>query len=344
MYKSFTKFLPVSLIFMFIHARFRKFAVCILVLLISAVVVYAQNTLTNPTGSNRNFFRPADSLSKPRIWAVSGGQAAIWVSSMVALNKAWYSNYPRSSFQFFDDSGEWQQIDKVGHAWSAYWGAQFSSSLFRWSGVPRKKAALYGAGMGIAYLSVIEILDGYSAQWGFSVGDMLANTSGSLLYAAQEWAWLEQRIQFKFSSHINRYDDPVLLRKVNQLYGASYPERILKDYNGQTYWLSLNLKSFARNSKLPAWLNIAVGYGGTGMFGGYHNFWTDKETGIFYDRRDIERVRQFYVSPDIDLSKIKIKGKTPALFRALNGLKLKFPLPALEWNTSGQWRFHPIFF
>jgi hypothetical protein len=129
-------------------------------LLISHLAGYTQNISADGANSNRSFFRPADSLSKPRLLAVSGGQAAIWVSSMIALNKAWYANYPRSSFQFFDDSGEWQQIDKVGHAWSAYWGAQFSSSLFRWSGVPRKKAALYGAGMGIAYLSVIEILDG----------------------------------------------------------------------------------------------------------------------------------------------------------------------------------------
>jgi hypothetical protein len=32
-----------------------------------------------------------------------------------------------------------------------------------------------------------------------------------------------------------------------------------KDYNGQTYWLSVNLHSFI---KAPKWLNLAIGYGG----------------------------------------------------------------------------------
>ncbi|MBL7766419.1 MAG: DUF2279 domain-containing protein [Chitinophagaceae bacterium] len=293
--------------------------------------------------AQNHVFMPADSIHRPRLIGVCAGQAGIWVGSMIALNQAWYANYPRSKFHLFNDTGEWNQVDKVGHAWSAYWGAQFSSGLFRWAGVPRKRAALYGAGMGIAYESVIEILDGFSAEWGFSLADMAANTGGSLLYAGQEYAWGEQRIQFKFSSHRINYQDAELRQKANQLYGASLPERILKDYNGQTYWLSVNMASFAKTSRIPKWLNIAVGYGSTGLFGGYTNDWTDAN-GVYHDRRDIARIRQFYLSPDIDLSKITIKGRKPKIFQLLNGIKLKFPMPALEWNTGGQWRMHGIYF
>src|SRR3712207_8632374 len=32
--------------------------------------------------------------------------------------------------------------------------------------------------------------------------------------------------------------------RANDLYGSSFAERMIKDYNGQTYWLSANLKSF----------------------------------------------------------------------------------------------------
>ena len=148
-----------------------------------------------------SFLLASDTLNTQRLKSVCIGQGALWVGSMVALNQAWYAHYPRSSFHFFNDNHEWNQIDKVGHSWSAYWGTQFSSSLFRWSGMPRRKAAIYGAGMGIAYEGVIEILDGFSTKWGFSLGDMAANTSGSLLYATQEYAWGEQRIEFKFSTH-----------------------------------------------------------------------------------------------------------------------------------------------
>lgn len=294
--------------------------------------------------NSSNFFRLSDTIQPQRLRTVCAGQGIIWAGSLLALNQAWYAGYDRSSFHLFNDLGEWQQVDKAGHAYSAYWGAQLSSGLFRWAGVPRKKAALYGAGMGVAYESVIEILDGFSSEWGFSLGDMGANISGSALFAAQEYAWEEQRIQFKFSAHRVDYHTVELLKRANQKYGASNPERWLKDYNGQTYWLSLNLWSFAKKSKLPRWLNLAVGYGADGMLGGYSNQWTDAETGIVHDRNDIPRIRQFYLSPDIDLSKIRIRGKTPAIFSLLNSVKLKFPLPTLEFNTAGRVTLHAFYF
>lgn len=290
------------------------------------------------------FHRIADSVQANRLRAVCAFQGVVWTGSLLALNKAWYSDYDRGPFHLFNDIGEWQQMDKVGHSFSAYWAAQLSSGMFRWSGVPRKKAALYGAGMGVAYESVIEILDGYSSDWGFSLGDMAANIGGSTLFAVQEYTWEEERIQFKFSSHRVSYLEPQLIKRANAKFGISNAERVLKDYNGQTYWLSVNLWSFAKNSKLPRWLNLALGYGADGMLGGYRNEWTDAESGKKYIRNDIPRVRQFYLSPDIDLSKIRIHGKTPAIFQVLNSVKLKFPLPTLEWNTGGQFRVHTIYF
>ncbi len=290
------------------------------------------------------FLKNADTLDKKRFKLVCIGQGTVWVGSLLALDQAWYSGYPRSSFHLFNDSGEWQQIDKVGHSFSAYWLAQSSTSLFRWSGVNRKRATIYGAGMGIAYESVIEILDGFSSEWGFSLADMGANLSGSLLFASQDLAWQEQRIQFKFSAHRVDYNNVEMLRRANNLYGTSFLERTLKDYNGQTYWLSLNPWSFAKKSNFPKWLNIAVGYGTDGMLGGYTNTWKDKETGIQHSRTDVKRIRQFYLSPDIDLSKITIRGKHPKVLRLLNGLKIKFPLPTLEYNTKGEFKMHSFYF
>lgn len=317
---------------------------CIVFLALQCQGVHAQN----PGG----FFTYPDSLDKKRLSLVCAGEGTLWLGSMIALNKAWYANYPRSGFHLFNDIEEWNQVDKVGHAWSAYWGTQLSSSLYRWSGIPQQKAALYGAATGIAYMSVIEILDGFSKKWGFSLGDMAANAGGSLLYAGQTYAWGEQRIEFKFSTHFNRYASGDLAWRANNLFGASRIERFLKDYNAQTYWLSANLWSFAKASKLPRWLNIAVGYGADGLYGGFDNVQRDDDHNIVlntngqpaFDRRDIPRSRQFYLAPDIDLSKIRIHGKTPRMFRVLNGLKLKFPLPALEWHTQRGLIFHPLYF
>jgi hypothetical protein len=59
----------------------------------------------------------------------------------------------------------------------------------------------------------------------------------------------------KFSFHTTQYQ-----YRPNVL-GSSLAEQMLKDYNGQTYWLSVNLHSFYKGSKIPKWLNLAIGYG-----------------------------------------------------------------------------------
>lgn len=289
-------------------------------------------------------FEIPDSLHKPRFMGVTGGQAAVWIGSMYGLNKAWYANYPKAPFHFYDDHKEWLQVDKVGHAWSAYFGAQLSTELFRWTGVKPKRAALYGAGVGIAFVTVIELLDAYSAEWGFSVTDISANTAGALLFSSQQIAWGEQRLQFKFSSHIKKYPDDATQTRANNLFGSTTAEKVLKDYNHQTYWLSVNVHSFAKSSKWPSWLNVALGYGADGMYGGYTNLGIDKVSQIPFDFTSTPRIRQLYLSPDIDLSKIKWKGKSIGFLRALNSLKLKFPMPTIEFNTDGKVRFHPLYF
>ncbi len=130
--------------------------------------------------------------------------------------------------------------------------------------------------------------------------------------------------------------------RADELYGKSIQERILKDYNGQTYWLSMNLKSFAHNINIPAWLNVAVGYGAKGVFGGFENTGFDKRGNIIFNRPDIERQRQWYFSPDVDFTKIKTgKRLVKTLFSLMNMIKM--PAPALELS-GGKLKGHLLFF
>jgi len=157
--------------------------------------------------------------------------------------------------------------------------------------------------------------------------------------------WQEQRIQFKFSSSFwKKYATAAAQQRAHNLYGKSPFEKILKDYNHQTYWLSVNPWSFKKEGNFPKWLNIAVGYGANGMLGGYENYGTDKITNQPYNFSELKRVRQFYISPDIDLSKIEFRGHKLKVLKALNVLKIKFQMPALEYNNQGKLRFHPLFF
>jgi hypothetical protein len=147
----------------------------------------------------------------------------------------------------------------------------------------------------------------------------------------------------KFSTAPVSYPTSVQQR-ADDLYGTSFAERMLKDYNGQVYWLSVNPRSFMNDqSSFPGWLNIAAGYGAGGMLGGFENAWTDEATGKLLTRHDIARYRKFYFAPDLDLTRIKTESRALQLAFVLLNI-VKFPAPAIEINTLGEIRFHPMLY
>jgi uncharacterized protein YfiM (DUF2279 family) len=277
---------------------------------------------------------------KSRKLAIAGIHAGAYAGTLLILSQAWYKDEPKTSFQVFDDSKEWLQVDKVGHVWTAYNIANYSTQMWEWSGFAPKKAAILGGISSIGYQTILEVLDAHSAKWGWSWADVAANITGAGMFTFQELAWGEQRIRFKFSSHPVKYAADLKTR-ADELYGKTFPERLLKDYNGQTYWLSMNLKSMWQSDKVPSWLNLAVGYGAKGLFGGFENRVIKNGFPVF-DRSDIPRLRQWYLSPDIDFSKIKTNKKgVRTLFTLLNMIKM--PAPALEL-TNGKLKGRLLYF
>ena len=266
-------------------------------------------------------------FNKKRLAVVLSSEAALYAGSLVGLNELWYKDYPRSSFHFFDDNDEWMQMDKVGHMTTSYYVGRVGIGLLGWTGVARKKAIWYGGMLGSLYQTTIEVLDGYSAGWGFSVGDFAANTAGSLLCVGQQLGWNEQRIVLKYSFRQSAY-----AKYRPNLLGSTLQENLLKDYNGQTYWLSVNPAAFmAEDTRFPKWLNIAVGYGADGMTGGSSNPTYIDESG---NQVTFERYRQFYLSLDVDLTRIKTRSKfLKTVFYAVGYLKI--PAPALEFSRFG---------
>lgn len=270
---------------------------------------------------------PSTTFNKKRLALVVGTETALYASSLYGLNELWYKDYPRSSFHLFDDSKEWLQVDKVGHTVTSYYIGRVGIGLMKWSGVERKKAIWYGGMLGSLYQSTIEVLDGYSTEWGFSVTDLAANTVGSLMVVGQELAWDEQRIVLKYS-----FQQSVFSKYRPTILGSNFQENLLKDYNGQTYWLSANPSSFmGKESKFPKWLNIAIGYGAEGMTGGENNPLIFDANGnqLYFDR-----YRQFYLSLDVDLTRIKTRSRfLRTIFYSVGFIKI--PAPALEFTKRG---------
>ena len=143
---------------------------------------------------------------------------------------------------------------------------------------------------------------------------------------------------FSKSNKISFHGSPYAQYNPDKL-GSTLPQRLLKDYNGQTYWVSANISSLGlQHTRFPKWLNIATGYGAEGMTGAKSN--PSEINGVLAPYS--ERYRQFYIAPDIDLSRIPVKSKTLKLILNTIGF-IKIPLPTLEFNKNGV-KFHPLYF
>ncbi|MBF8151400.1 DUF2279 domain-containing protein [Winogradskyella sp. F6397] len=275
------------------------------------------------------FLKPSDTLNTSRRNTVVISEASLATATLLGLNQLWYADYPRSNFKTLNDSGEWLQMDKMGHVFSSYQLGRLGANTLNWAGVSKKDQLLYGSTLGLGFLTAVEIMDGFSEEWGFSWSDMAANAAGTALHVGQELLWQEQRIVLKYSFHRTQFAK----QRPNKL-GNGLAEEFLKDYNGQTYWLSANINSFLKTESIPNWLNLAFGYGADGMLTG------DDYDPLFLNQN---RTRQYYLSLDIDLTRIKTNSHLlKTLFDVFNVIKL--PFPTLELNGDGRIKWHHIYF
>lgn len=243
---------------------------------------------------------------------------------MVGLNSIWYSQYDRQSFRFFNDAGEWKQMDKVGHFYSAFQMSSAGSRLFQWSGVSKKKSDRIGAITSFAIMSSIEVLDGFSAGYGASATDWIANAAGSGFYLGQSLLWNEVRLYPKYSFHRTS----IAPERPGTL-GAGLIEEMIKDYNGQTQWISVDMDKFM---KFPKWLNLSLGYGAHDM-----RYARDSEN----ESMGFAPYRQVYLGLDFDLTAIKSRSRVVnSLIYFANMVRL--PAPALEFSQKklkGHWLY-----
>lgn len=283
----------------------------------------------------QDFFYQSDSLHKARFIGVSSTGLGLGVGSILALNYVWYDDFDKSPFHFFDDSHEWGQMDKMGHLYTSFHFSTLISDLYQWAGVKSKKAALIGGAYSFVYMASFEVLDAYNTKWGFSWSDIGFNALGAASSTFQTYYWNERKINLKFSVHksgLAGYRPNVL--------GSDFASRTLKDYNGQTYWLSTNpLTWFKKESVIPAWLNLSLGYSINNQLigdGGTYVLLNGSTQQVFTS------YRQFFLSLDIDFEKIQTDSRAlQLLFRGLNCIKI--PFPSIEYS-QGKIAFHPLYF
>ncbi|MFN8438768.1 MAG: DUF2279 domain-containing protein [Cytophagales bacterium] len=278
------------------------------------------------------FLKPANEFNQKRFYILLSLLVLGYGIISIVLFKIWYSYQLNVQFTWFDDSLEWNFIDKLGHAFSSFTVCRIVYQVFRWTGVPSDKNLISSVILSWVLVSSYEIFDGISAQYGASVFDMIANALGVSLFAAQMYFLKQIAVSFKFFTGFTTYAE---MRP--QLLGDSLLARIIKDYNGQVYWF--NFPIFSSKYSYLNFLKISIGVGAEGLLGGHDNSWVSAD-GLMQNYEHITRAQRFFLSFDIEFNKIRILKNTPLFLKEINSV-IKLPLPGIEFHTEKgiQWRW-----
>ena len=288
------------------------------------ICFFLQNLSLHPNSSN-SFSNYKINESKKRNLIII--ESSLYTGALISLNQLWYKNYPKSSFHFINDNKSWLQMDKLGHFTTSYYIGVLGIKSYKWAGFSERQSIWLGGMTGTFFQSAIEILDGFSNEWGASSGDLLANSLGSFLAISQALHWSEQKFMIKYS-----FKPSDISNSNTDLFGDSFIQKTLKDYNGQNYWLTFNINNvFKTDFKLfPSWLNLALGHGANNMYSENNSINNQK------------KYRQFLISLDINTNKLNISNKYLRSFLDLFGF-IKIPMPTLE-ISNGNLKFHNFYF
>ncbi len=252
------------------------------------------------------------------------------IGLMVATNAIAYS-YQRNvwyteettvfhSLDFADDWQKYQQMDKLGHFSDAYFTSDLAGKIYRWSGFSGETSVWLGALSGWIWMLEIEVSDAFMAEWGFSWGDMLANTLGSAFYVLQQFNYdALGGIHPKFSWFKSE-------AWKNNWYTKD-PGAFFEDYEGMTFWLTVNPHHYFPESwkkSYPEWLaplGLAFGMSAKDIswnpYGGY---------------------KEYFVGLDVDLRKLPILEDTNFLKFLKSELNfIRLPLPTIRFSKTGTW-------
>ncbi|HTF80309.1 MAG TPA: DUF2279 domain-containing protein, partial [Cytophagales bacterium] len=214
------------------------------------------------------FLRPSEKPDTLKLTLFVGAALLSYISMLYTLALVWYAQEESAAFHWFDDSMEWRLCDKLGHAYIAFIECRIANNLFRWCGLRHQRSLLYSFILAFTFQSGYEVLDGFAAAYGASIYDIIANALGALLVVIQFYLFKKIIASFKFNFFLSEY---AVLRP--GLLGDNLLTRCIKDYNGQTYWISINVQDLLRSTLLPKWLMLSIGYGGDGLVGGHDNIW-----------------------------------------------------------------------
>ena len=189
--------------------------------------------------------------------AVIGGIAAT-VGIYGATN--WWEDGFTGSFHTVDEGWFGQDTyeggaDKAGHAYGTYVMTRLLTRTFEAVGNDPGRALRLGAWTSLGVMTGVEVIDGFSKKFSFSMEDVVMNTAGAAFAVlAEVFPSVDALLDFRL---LYQQDDYV------QQTGAANPT---SDYSGQTFLLVLKADGIPRIREVPIvrYLEFEVGYNARG--------------------------------------------------------------------------------
>ena len=168
---------------------------------------------------------------------------------------AWYKNRATVDDIVFENEGFFGPdtyaggSDKLGHAWGNYILNRWTANVLATGGWAPLERSLIATGTTMAFFTMIELKDGYHQGFGFSWGDMAANTLGNGLGMLMT---LVPRVDEMFDFKVYYVPTRAYLRSLTRHGVVDAGE----DYSGQTFTLAYHLTSIDTVKREPSlgWL------------------------------------------------------------------------------------------
>jgi hypothetical protein len=258
----------------------------------------------------KNITKTIDTDINPvKLGIVCGAAITILGGIYYRWKTAWW-NEDNTNFHIYYNHTQIYNVDKIGHLYGGILFAECFGVGLRWAGLDFESSLLYGGLFSTMVYTFVELKDGFAPSWGFDPLDLSGSIIGSYYPYAQRKIPFLQNFNFKWSYYPSNsiyYNNMNNESRNNQFFND--------DYEGQTFWLTANLKNLIPqkiNSFLPDFLNLALGISVENL------------------SDPLNKHRVFILSPDIDITKL-IQTDSDILneiLRLLNYIHL--PLPAIR--------------
>jgi hypothetical protein len=214
------------------------------------------NTIKNKTDTKKSQYSFLSTFNSwPRKKKAIVFNIAAVTATMTIGAASW--DYYSSSFDFrnegwFDPDTNYGGADKLGHTFGGYALTSVYNAIYKKFGYSDKKAILYGALSSWSLLTLVEVGDGFSKDYGFSVQDETMNTIGvGLSYLRHRFPSLQEifdyRLEWVPSKVFRNGDaDPFTDYEGQKYLIALKPDGILKTDNSLLKAIELDFGFYTR--------------------------------------------------------------------------------------------------